>query len=1119
MPDVPHDMGIDVGVASLGVALIKLDRNGEPARLLDGVSHAYRAPTAGAERRGIKAARDGYQRRNKRLKYLREKLATLLDLPRGFDQLPVGQTTPEQGTSRVRLRAGAIGEPLSADDLARAILHLARNRGLRLTRVPGDSEDALAKDERRKVKQSAQLALRMRQDLKGQTLGQFLYARELAGKTTRRRKGWPVDFIVTRQMVEAEFDAIIQAQAAYHPQLTPDVVADLRALVFWEKQPPEPEVGICCYGVRGPDGVYERRLPIASDLFQAKRIYEEVNNIRIVAQDQSKRPLTLQQRDAVVARLMAGEDLKATGIKAIVGPLARREKVSLEAGYGKKKSAVSRALKGHAVARAFKGGPIEHVFAALPADERGTLIEELRTIGEIDVLAGRLGEVFAIDESATLELASDLALPQGYAKAGPTATARLLEHLKADVTDTRTAEERAGLAHLSGKDMRGDRLPYYGLVFPHLVRGATEDPADKLEVQYGRIPNPVVHAAFNRLRKVINLYLKEYGPPRRIVIELARDMNKSQEERDALSRNNAKAHNENEDRIDPLIRAQGKNPTRHNRRKVRLAEQQDWCCPYTGKPICAETLFDGSFDIDHILPRAATLDDSMGNLVVSCEQANKVKADRAPYAAFHGGYRGRAYEQIIEKITKHTPWKAWRFAPDAMDRFDDQDAFRERFMTDTRYIAKWAAQYLTCVCDDVIVVNGRIVSELRYLWGLHNVVAELQSEEDALTADTAGPDDRRPAQNRKRGKKSRSDHRHNLLDAIVAGLVDRSMVQLLQTAAGKGRKDQETAERLRRNQPLGPGLRAMVKGFLADKRTTHRRNHAPDGRLHRPNAHSVLARLPDGKYVARRRVALTTDNFKKRSDLDKIGVPSHILSKISAAEETYWGGEAPGDALLRVAKELGDTRDRLVRFYNAAPTTKMVPVRGKRDAREPAEEEKKTTELDRMAHALQALIDDTGRRHVHAFEVASLRILRGPIAPDKRPRLAYEGHGNNRLEYFLDSTGEPGWEVISTLDDNTRGFRPDWRVQAGARLIFDLRKNDLVTMLIDPATGDGRRLYRIKSLSPGDIEFMPVNDARDKASPGWVRLKSLKAFVDRRPVKVLRDDIGRETWRSSPRNW
>lgn len=104
-------LGIDVGVASLGVALLEVDEAGHPTGVRHGTAFIY--PSGGeetAERRIARATRKRYQRRRRRLKEIRAFLCACLGAAPDFDlQRPSGNPC---STSRVALRARALAEPL-----------------------------------------------------------------------------------------------------------------------------------------------------------------------------------------------------------------------------------------------------------------------------------------------------------------------------------------------------------------------------------------------------------------------------------------------------------------------------------------------------------------------------------------------------------------------------------------------------------------------------------------------------------------------------------------------------------------------------------------------------------------------------------------------------------------------------------------------------------------------------------------------------------------------------------------------------------------------------------------------------------------------------------------------
>lgn len=86
--------GIDVGVGSLGFAVIELDSKYQPQELIDGVSKVYPAPTGGAERTRYKSMRTQNQRQKKRISALRSELARLFELDPEFDAERPGRTLP-----------------------------------------------------------------------------------------------------------------------------------------------------------------------------------------------------------------------------------------------------------------------------------------------------------------------------------------------------------------------------------------------------------------------------------------------------------------------------------------------------------------------------------------------------------------------------------------------------------------------------------------------------------------------------------------------------------------------------------------------------------------------------------------------------------------------------------------------------------------------------------------------------------------------------------------------------------------------------------------------------------------------------------------------------------------
>ncbi len=1140
--------GIDVGVASLGFAVIELDSANRPAQLIDGVALVYPAPTGGAERTRHKSMRTQYRRRAKRVKALRAELVRLLNLGPGFSDSP-----SKRNNSRVRLRAKGLKDRLRAGDLARAILHIAKNRGQRLTRGLKENSEAGQQgkndNDRKKMAETAnetksKLAeLGKELELDSDAHPSQLLMRD-AGDTGRTRlskdrEGMPV---FTRAMVRKELKALLKAQQPYHQALTNEDCEKLSNMVFWEAEPKAPPVGKCRYGVRDADGEVETRLPRGSDLFQRKRVYEEVNNLRLISsRTAADQPLDMAQRDRLASLLLDGKDLTAAAVRKTLG-LGRdalADMTSLD--IRRKGRKTTGELKGHPLAAAMSKADALEQWRGFDEDQREKIADIVRTEDEQEVLSTEL-KALGLPPDA-IQALSDARLPAAYSAAGETATRKLLAELEAEVITHYEAEQQAGLESPDREPPNLDQLPYYGEVLQGWCVGGSAAPGDADEARLGRIPNPVVHVALNQLRKTANNYLKLYGKPAKICIELARDLNKSAEERENAEKENLKNRKENESHIEALG-AHKRKLKPEDLKRMRLHRMQDGECLYTGESICMEHLFDGSVEIDHILPYATTGDDGIANLALAFKEANQFKRKRPPFEAFSSGYKGKEYAHILKRAKKRGGGVYWRFKEDAMECYKNQDEFERRFLNDTRYIARMAARYLSCVCTDpngIISLNGRITSNLRYLWGLHTVIRDIMVDEERLdTADIQPPKDGENLAERqarlKRADKVRWDHRHHLLDAIVAACTTKSDVQRLQTLAARNTDGESASDILAQIRyaethfdSVGmcwqDGFRGAVKAFMEGRRSEGvsgkppatavvvKADHDPRGQLHKATNYGLICEVPGkpGQYVARDHVSISEGlNAKKIAEL---GVPDNVIQQVERAKEQgarfWWGGHDPVSSLRNnLARDLEKMRARLLELMESAPPEDLEKARTDRGRKKA-----------RAEWAKKEYIKETGRRRFMRIQVVSLRVLKGPLDHGKKPRQANPGGGNDRLVYFVDSNGKRNIEVVSTLDANTPSFRERWR-REGERLLFVLRKNDLIEMVADPKDLASRRcIYRTVSFSVTasggpDLELVPVEEARTARPPKHVRIASVAAFNNRRPEMILLDPTGRERWRS-----
>jgi CRISPR-associated endonuclease Csn1 len=194
-----------MGTNSLGWVAFDLDHHGNVIALLDAGVRVFsdgREPSSkdrvgeslAVQRRLSRGARRNLDRGGKRKKALLERLIHLGLMPRD----PAACKALERGIDPYQMRAAAIDRPLTAYELGRALFQLNQRRGFLSNRKSDDDEET------GKIKPKI---TELRQALGGQTLGQWLNNRLIAGQSIRFR-GEDGDYFADRAMYLEEFDAI-----------------------------------------------------------------------------------------------------------------------------------------------------------------------------------------------------------------------------------------------------------------------------------------------------------------------------------------------------------------------------------------------------------------------------------------------------------------------------------------------------------------------------------------------------------------------------------------------------------------------------------------------------------------------------------------------------------------------------------------------------------------------------------------------------------------------------------------------------------------------------------------------------------------------------------------------
>lgn len=840
-----YRLGLDLGTNSIGWCLLNLNQQSEPDRLIRLGVRIF--PDGRKPKDGTSLAVDrrlARQMRKRRDRFLRRR-GRLLDALIRHGIMPADATERKKLTELdpYVLRRSGLDEPLTLARFGRALFHLNQRRGFRSNR----KIDKGADEESGKIRSAVTATRGLLDREKARTVGEWLARRHDKREPVRSRlRGLGAkatyDLYVDRDMIAQEFDALWEKQKSHHPQVLTDVLRDeLRDILLFQRPLKPVRPGRCTFE---PD---DDRAPLALPSQQRWRIYQELNNLRLLNEGFSETALTLEQRDAIAADLLRG---KKRSFDQIRRALKLNTRFNLESEKRKE-------LKGCATANILghknRFGLAWH---DLPLARQDEIVEKLLATESEAELTSWLEREYGLSADAARAVAN-ANLPDGYGRLGRKALSKILPKLAESVITYDSAVRAAGYASHSDfyTGEIHDALPYYGKSLERHVGFGSGEIGHSDEKRYGKIANPTVHIGLNQLRKLVNAILEKYGPPDEIIVEVARDLKISQAKRREIEDEQAERQKQN-DIFRETLKEQGLPDNTENILRLRLwtelnpGDPLDRRCPFTDKPISREKLFSPEVEIEHLLPFARSLDDSIPNKTVSLRRANRDKGNNTPFEAFGHSPGGYDWATILGRAQTFPTNKRWRFAENAMERYlRDEKDFLARQLNDTAYLSRVAKEYLSAICPParIWVTPGRLTAMLRAKWGLNSILSDTN-------------------------RKQRDDHRHHALDAVVIAVADRSLLKRVADAAG--RAHDAGLERLLSDMPQPwDGFRDAVESGIGHVVVSHKPDHGQQDKLHNDLAYGFVEQPgEDGvaRVVRRRRIDEINPNHLGPEDEDGV---------------------------------------------------------------------------------------------------------------------------------------------------------------------------------------------------------------------------------------------------------
>lgn len=788
-------LGIDMGVASIGLALIDVE-NGEIVLM---ASHIFKQPIVDKTKVSLAVSRRGYRssRRNITREKNRKKAIRKLAVKSGI--APVDASADwfarRKGEPEVlALRVDALTRKLTDRELARILYSFASHRGY-IDHGKGDKDDI----EDGKVKKALSANRKILDEG-----GYETYAQYLATQPRSRNKKDDYTFSIDIATVAHEVSRIFAHQREMgNTKATVSLEQSYLAALCWltdttkKDKKTYDKVGYCTYL-----GKPEKRGASSALSYELVRAYQTLANVKIEHRGADATRISPKTRNEIVADLF-----KVTGKPKPLKWSQLRKRLHMAetdtfAGRLKSDEATDcitlPAWTALCVGLYDKAPKLLEDMHEEP-DFADKVCSCLTFASSESSLRGALSQISAdfspVEVAALLDLPYTSKVFSGYG----TSSLKALHMLRGafeseDVATLYKAEKATGLYEARAALAANRNASADGLLSPYVEFDPT-------------CTNPVVLRATARLRRMVNSIIKHYGMPDAIRVELARELKHSAHEKRLInaSKNknekiNAKAR---QDLIDYYHLPSDAHIKTGDFRKVKLYNEQGGKDPYTGESIdFARMLAQSDYtEIDHILPISRSCDDSQSNKVLVLTKSNRDKSNRTPYEWMTSGES--TAPDFAEFSARMQLWaencELKRLASSKLKKLLNKDFadktqdFIARQLNDTRYMSRAVAKWLDgCLPfpDDghrhVFAVSGGATAMLRRAWD----IAILDEE----------------------GKKDRDDDRHHAIDAALIAACTPSIVMKVAKANEMRQSDAERESLFLDSMPF-PDFKQKVEAW------------------------------------------------------------------------------------------------------------------------------------------------------------------------------------------------------------------------------------------------------------------------------------------------------------------
>ncbi|MFW5983215.1 MAG: type II CRISPR RNA-guided endonuclease Cas9 [bacterium] len=644
-----------------------------------------------------------------------------------------------------------------------------------------------------------------------------------------------------RQDYMDEFEHIWENQAKYHLQLTPELKREIRDIIIFYQRRLKSQKGLINFcefeskeiqyienGKAKTKTIGARVIPKSSPLFQEFKIWQNLNNIKIIDEFGGSRFLNQDEMNILAEELSIKKEIKKRDALRLLFTNAESLDLNFEKIEGNRTQA---ALYEHYQKIIHLSGHDNIKFDTLNAEKiieiisgiftelgwksdflkfdpllEGKELENqpmfqlwhlLYSFEEDGSVTGNASLIKKINDICGFEkeyaqLLTEVIFEDDYGMLSTKAIRKILPHLKDGLA---YAGRKERPEEPSACEMAGYRHSKGSLTKEELDHKALDDKLNLLPKNSLR--NPVVEKILNQLINVVNQLVETYGKPDEIRIEMARELKKSAKEREQMTAAINKVTAEHEQIRKILHEEFGLSHVSKNdiiRYKLyKELEYRGYKTLYSNTYIPKEKLFSKEFDIEHIIPKARLFDDSFSNKTIEKREINLEKDDMTAYDYVlekYGELGLKEYLNSVDEFAKNNQSSKTKCGKLKMKAQEVPDDFIARDLRDSQYIARKGRTILEQMVKHVVPTTGSITNRLREDWQLVDMMKELNwakfDKLDGFTEKLKNRDGH--IIYRIKNWNKRNDHRHHAMDALTVAFTKSNFIQYLNNL--NARKDQ-----------------------------------------------------------------------------------------------------------------------------------------------------------------------------------------------------------------------------------------------------------------------------------------------------------------------------------------